>query len=73
MKRFYLRYESDERFGDGNDHLYGSACTVSTCKGYIRKIRKDEADKHPRNFRIYDSWAEVDPETGHVPWVYRED
>ena len=33
MKRFYLRYESDERFSDGNDHLYGSACTVSTCKG----------------------------------------
>ena len=46
---------------------------MSTCKGYIRKVRKDEADKHPRNFRIYDSWAEVDPETGHVPWVYRED
>ena len=72
-KRFFMKYESDEMICQSFDHVYGNASTIKTAKQYIRKCRKNEAKYNPRNFRIYDSWADVDPETDHVPCVYQED
>lgn len=83
-KQYFVEYESDRYdsraydrekgdYGSYN-HYYGShASTIKTAKTYINKIRKEYAAENPRNFRIYDSWADVDPLTNHVPCVYQED
>ena len=71
--QYFMRYESDKITCGKNDHFYGHASTIKTAKQYIRKCRKELAQDNPRNFRIYDSFAEVDPETNHVPCVYQED
>lgn len=73
MKRYSMRYESDERVCGSYDQEYGMASTIKTAKGYISKCRKKMAHFNPRNFRIYDHWADVDPKTDYVPCVYQED
>lgn len=83
MKRYFVMFRSDrfnknmwdiERRDYGSyDHDYGSASSIKTCKGYISRIKKLYAAENPRDFRIYDSWADVDPVTDHVPYVYREE
>ena len=83
MKRYFVMFKSDrfeknmwdiERQEYGSyDHDYGSASSIKTCKGYISRIKKLYATENPRDFRIYDSWADVDPVTDHVPYVYREE
>lgn len=72
-KRYTMRYESDQRVCQSYDHVYGNASSIKTCKQYINRCRKIEAQYNPRNFRIYDSWGEVDPATDYVPCVYQED
>lgn len=74
MKQYFLEYESDRIICGTNNHSYGThASTLRTAKGYIGKVRKLQASENPRNFRIYDCWADVDPETDFVPCVYHED
>ena len=77
MKQYSMQYESDQRNPFSNigeyEHFYGYASTIKTAKQYIRKCRKEEAQYNPRNFRIYDHWADVDPATDYVPYVYQED
>lgn len=73
MKRYFMEYTSDKKVCGSYDHIYGNASTVKTAKGYISKCRKNNAEYNPRNFRIYDTWGEIDPATDHVPCVYRED
>ena len=72
-KRYSMHYESDLTVCRSNDHIYGNASTLKTAKSYISRCRKECADEHPRNFRIYDHFADVDSETGYVPCVYQED
>lgn len=58
---------------DSYNHYYSlHASTIKTAKTYIKRIRKEYADENPRNFRIYDSWGEVDLLTNYVPCVYQE-
>ncbi len=77
MKRYSLHYESDEHNPFSNigeyEHIYGNASTIKTAKQYISRVRKTEARHNPRNFRIYDHLADVDPSTDYVPCVYHED
>lgn len=73
MKRYSMRYESDEVFLGSHDQEYGMASSVKTCKRYISNCRKNKAEHHPRNFRIYDHYADVDPKTNYVPCIYREE
>lgn len=83
MKRYSMSYTSDRQMGweeddNGNfvpsfDHHYGYASSVNVCRQYISRCRKLEAEHNPRNFRIYDHWADIDGSTGFVPCVYRED
>lgn len=84
MKQYFVEYvsdrynrnEYDREKGDygSYNHEYGSyASTIKTAKSYIRSIRKNHADENPRNFRIYDRWADVDTQTGFCPCVYQED
>lgn len=72
MKRYSMRYESDDIFRGMNDHEYGMASSLKTAKQYISKCREQKAQSNPRNFRIYDHYAEVDEATGFVPCVYAE-
>ena len=72
MKRYSMRYESDEIVCQSNDRVYGMASTIGAAKGYIRKCKKSKAQYNPRNFRIYDHWEDIDPKTNCVPCVYRE-
>lgn len=72
MKRYSMHYESDVVVCGSTDRHYGDASTLKTAKQYIAKVRKSEADHNPRNFRIYDTWADIDPLTDFVPCVYHE-
>lgn len=71
-KRYFVVYESDRCVCRSYDHTYGNASTIKTAKNYIRKIRTNMANDNPRNFRIFDSWADVEGSTGFVPCVYKE-
>lgn len=73
MKRYSMQYESDVVVCGNNNHYFGNASTLNVAKGYISKCRKYCSDEHPRNFRIYDHFADVDEETGYVSCVYQED
>jgi hypothetical protein len=73
MKRYFVKYESDQMICRSFDHIYGNASSIKTAKQYISRCRKTDAEYNPRNFRIYDSWADVDPATDFVPCVYQED
>lgn len=78
MKRYTLQYESDKRNPSSNvgeyEHFYGAdASTIKTAKQYIRRVRKTEAQHNPRNFRIYDTYADIDPITDYAVCVYQED
>ena len=73
MKQYSMRYESDEIVCRSNDHQWGMASTIKTCKQYIIRCKKVKAQYNPRNFRIYDHWADVDPKTNYVPCVYQQE
>lgn len=81
--RYFVEYVSDRYDGQAYDmekddygsfnHYYPThANSIKTAKGYIRKIRKECADENPRNFRIYDMWADV-PQDEPALVVYQED
>ena len=72
MKRYVMEYESDRKSCGSYIHHYGYASTLQTAKSYIRRCRKEDAEYHPRNFRIYDTWGEEGPD-GHSPCVYQEE
>lgn len=80
MKQYSMHYTSDEinifatREDFRYDHFYGYASTIKGAKQYIKRVKESYLQKfNPRNFRIYDHYADVDPETNYVPCVYRED
>lgn len=72
-KRYPVIFESDKNVCGTRDHVYGYASALRTAKAYIARCLKDFSYERPKNFRIYDSWTDVDPETGRAPCVYRED
>lgn len=72
MKRYFMEYDSDKKVCGSYSHIFGFTNSIETAKGYIRRCRKGYAGSNPRNFRIYDTWADV-PEGEHVPCVYQED
>lgn len=72
-KRYFMKYESDQVVCHSTDHLYGNASTVKTAKGYISRCKREMKQYNPRNFRIYDSYGDVDPKTDYVPCVYQQD
>ena len=83
-KQYFVEFESDKfnksRYNPETDdygcytHFAGNASTIKSAKAVIRNIRKnpDLADDHPRNFKVYDCWADIDPATNHAPCVYFE-
>lgn len=77
MKQYSMQYTSDKinRFSniDPHDHFWGYASTIKGAKQYISRCKKAEAQYNPRNFRIYDHYADVDPETNYVPCVYQQE
>lgn len=72
MKRYCMEYESNRIICQSNQHVFGFASSIKTAKGYISRCRREYAKDNPRNFRIYDTQAEV-PENEHVPCVYSEE
>ena len=71
-KRYFMMYESDQVTCGSIDHMWGRGNSVKTCKQYIREARQAKAEHNPRNFRVYDSFADIDPATNFVPVVYSE-
>ena len=82
-KQFFVQYESD-KFNRGMynketgeygcfTHTGGNASSIKNAKTVIRKIRCDFAGENPRNFKVYDIWADTDTKTGFAPCVYSED
>lgn len=55
------------------EHDGGNASSLRVAKSHIRYIRQEYANENPRDFRVYDSFANVDEATGYVPCVYAED
>ena len=51
----------------------GGCNSVKTAKSYISKAKKELADINPRDFKVYDSFADICQETNHVPVVYQVD
>lgn len=72
VKQYFVRYESDKTVCGSNDHPAGAASSLKSAKAVIRSIRKNYAEQNPRNFRVYDTWAELDPKTNHTPIIYSE-
>jgi len=81
-KQYFVEYESDKynrhyycrETGEYGCYLHdgGNASTLRSAKQVIRNIRKMREDEHPRNFKVYDCWADVDETTNHVPCMYEE-
>ena len=72
-KQYFIQYESDLMICGSCIHTFGNASTINSAKSIIRKLRKMLAEEDPRNFRVYDCWADVDKNTNFVPCVYSED
>lgn len=51
---------------------WGYCSTIKTAKAMIKRHRKDYAQYNPHNYKVFDSWADVDETTNHVPCVYSE-
>lgn len=73
-KQFFIMFESDRIVCGSNDHMLCHASTLKSAKSAIRSARRKDyiAEYNPRNFRVYDSWADA-PADQHVPCVYQED
>ena len=71
-KQYFVRYVSDKMVCQSYEHMAGKTSSIQGAKNIIRRIRKLCADENPRDFKVYDSWADV-PEGVHVPCVYQED
>ena len=71
MKRYFMEYDSDKVVCKSNSHIWGFANTLKTAKSYIKRCRQQDAEYNPRNFRIYDTWGDCEPNE-HVPCVYQE-
>lgn len=71
-KRFTIIYESNatESFAV---HRYGGLyATLSECKIAISNIRIREGKNKPRNFKVFDLEADINPHTGFAPEAYKE-
>ena len=72
MKRYSMQYESDQVICRSNIHTFAMASSFKTAKGYIARCMRLKAEFHPKNFKVFDHYADVDPATGYVPCVYEE-
>ena len=71
-KRFFVRYESDQIVCGSTDHFAGNASAFKSAKAIISSVKKEMAKYNPRNFRVYDSDAEIEESTNFVPCIYYE-
>lgn len=71
-KQYFVTCESDRKICGGYEYTVGYASTIKSAKAIIRNERLNRAEFNPRNFKVYDSYAEVDKSTNHVPCVYTE-
>lgn len=72
-KQFFVEYTSDRKCCGCYTHNAGSASTITSAKRIIRNVRKNDAEYNPRDFKVFDCWADVDEATNHVPCVYVEE
>lgn len=71
-KQYFVEFTSDTRCCGSYQHGAGNAGSIKSAKSIIRNMRKMYADTNPRDFCVYDRWADVDPKTNFVPCVYSE-
>lgn len=79
-KQFSVEFISDRpgiKTAHGMDSLGGSFSTIAGARRSIAKIRKEWAQYNPREFAVFDSWAEpiINPVMNgdeYVPCVWCE-
>lgn len=69
MKRYFVLYDDDVR----KNQFWASASSIKTAKSYVRKAKNHHPELNPRNIRIFDSAADVDPASGFVLCIYQYD
>ena len=83
MKRYCIEFETDKPNGyrydfktdsyiKTNIRTAGYASTLSSAKSVIRNMKKNPEYENPRNFKVYDTFADVEEETNYIPCVYEE-
>lgn len=71
-KQYFVMYTSDQKICGEYEHVAGNAGTLRSAKSVIKKVRESDKDNNPRNFKVFDSWADLDEKTNFVPCVYQE-
>ena len=71
-KQYFVEFESDQIVCGSNVHMASNASSIKSAKSIIKNIRKEYQNDNPRNFKVFDSWADVDSSTNFVPCVYEE-
>lgn len=72
MKQYSVYYTSDRTICNSNEHFYGYASSFKTAKSYIGRIKRTEAEHNPRDFKIFDQFADV-ADNEPIPCIYQED
>ena len=71
-KQYYVEFTSDRIICGSNKTIISRCSSLRSAKSVIRKTRKDYSEYNARDFRVYDTWAEIDVATNHVPCIYFE-
>lgn len=72
-KQYFVKYKSNKIICGTNIHIVGYVSTIRGAKAIIRNIRKNYSEEDPKDFKVFDSYAELDKETNFVPCVYCEE
>ena len=71
-KQYFITCEHDNMIcGSYESVVGGRVSTLKNAKTIINHIKNDSGTFiNPHNFKVYDSYADLDIETNHVPCVY---
>ena len=67
--QYYIEYVSDRMVCGEYRHCAGRCSSLKSARSIISKTRSEAAAEHPRDFKVFDTYADIDPATNHVPCV----
>lgn len=70
LMRYFVVCEHENSICGEHNSIVGRASTIKSAKSIICKIRKGAFYVNPHNFKIFDSFGDVDEQTNFVPCVY---
>lgn len=70
MKRYYVRFESDEIVCGSNEHHYCNFSKREVAVHAAKRLKTEEEwqEVNARNIRVYDTWQ--DDENGHAKVIF---